>query len=65
MMTPAAAFGITRDDRLAEIISFVRYAWGNEASPVTKEEVTKFRSLHKQRPTPWTDEELKAFAGSN
>ena len=65
MMTPAAAFGIIRDDRLAEIISFVRYAWGNEASPVTKEEVTKFRSQHKQRPTPWTDEELKVFAGSN
>ncbi len=61
MMTPAAAFGITRDDRLAEIISFVRYAWGNEASSVTKDEVTQFRNLHQKRPAPWTDEELKAL----
>ena len=31
MMVPATALGITRDDRLAEVLSFVRYAWGNGA----------------------------------
>ncbi len=63
MMTPAIALGITRDDRLAEIISYVRYAWGNEASSVTKEDVIKFKQQHKQRLTPWTDEELKKHVG--
>ncbi|CAN5906264.1 hypothetical protein BH11VER1_BH11VER1_07540 [soil metagenome] len=59
LMTPAIALGITRDDRLAEVISFVRYAWGNEASSVTKDEVAKFRKQHSGRPAPWTDDELK------
>jgi mono/diheme cytochrome c family protein len=58
MMVPAATLGITRDDRLAEVISFIRYAWGNEASPVTKENVAAFRRMHGARATPWTDSEL-------
>ncbi len=62
MMVPGVALGITRDDRIAEVLSFVRYAWGNAASSVTKEQVAEFRKLHKDRATPWTDEELKALS---
>ena len=62
MMVPGVALGLTRDDRIAEVLSFVRYAWGNEASSVTKDEVAKLRNEHKKRQTPWTDEELKALA---
>ena len=51
-----------RDDRLAEVISFIRYAWGNEAPPVTKENVAAFRRMHAARATPWTDSELNKLA---
>jgi putative membrane-bound dehydrogenase-like protein len=61
-MPPAAAIGITRDDRLAEIISFIRYAWGNEASSVTADQVKELRKRHANRQAPWTDGELKALA---
>ncbi len=60
MMVPAASLGITRDDRLAEVISFIRFAWGNEAPPVTKEEVAALRRLHSARSTPWQDSELRS-----
>mgnify|MGYP000616096476 FL=1 len=59
MMVPAASLGLTRDDRLAEVISFIRFAWGNEAPSVTKENVAASRRLHGARATPWTDSELK------
>ena len=59
MMVPAASLGLTRDDRLAEVISFIRFAWGNDAPPVTKENVAASRRLHGARATPWTDSELK------
>jgi mono/diheme cytochrome c family protein len=62
MMVPATALGIVRDDRLAEVISFVRYAWGNEATSVTADEVKAIRKQHEKRPAPWTDAELKAQA---
>jgi hypothetical protein len=29
-MAPAKSFGIERDDRLADLISYLRYAWGKE-----------------------------------
>ncbi|MFZ4766906.1 MAG: c-type cytochrome [Roseimicrobium sp.] len=57
-MSPAAALGITRDDRLSELVSFIRYAWGNNASPVTAEEVKQARNSAKTRQAPWTDAEL-------
>jgi glucose/arabinose dehydrogenase/mono/diheme cytochrome c family protein len=59
-MAPAHALGITRDDRLAEILSYIRYAWdGNTTTIVTKDEVKEWRNKLKDRTTPWTDEELK------
>ena len=59
-MAPAHALGITRDDRLAEILSYIRYAWdGNITTITTKEEVKEWRRKLKSRTTPWTDEELK------
>jgi len=59
-MAPAHALGITRDDRLAEILSYIRYAWdGNNTTIITKDEVKEWRNTLKDRTTPWTDEELK------
>lgn len=58
MMVPAVALGIVRDDRLAEVVSFIRYAWGNNATPVSAEQVKQARKATPSRATPWTDEEL-------
>lgn len=57
-MAPAAALGITRDDRLAELISYIRYVHGDGASSVSKETVERMRKSS-DRKTPWTDAELK------
>ncbi len=61
LMAPATALGITRDDRLAELMSFIRQAWGNDATPLSKDEVTQFRRLHGDRATPWTEAELRSL----
>lgn len=58
-MVPASALGITRDDRLAETISYIRYSWGNKAGSINKDEIKAFRQKHEKRTTPWTDDELK------
>ena len=57
-MAPAHVLGITRDDRLAELISYLRHVHGNGASPVSKDAVTKSKKRHAERKTPWTDKEL-------
>ncbi len=57
-MASAKALGITRDDRLAEIISFIRFAWGNQAEAVSKEEVTESRKRSASRTNTWTEAEL-------
>ena len=57
-MAPAAALGITRDDRLAELISYIRFVHGDRASSVRKEEVTALKKQHQARKIPWTDGEL-------
>ena len=60
-MAPAAALGITRDDRLAELISYLRFVHGNQASSVSKEEVIRIRRRDKERTAPWTDAELQSL----
>jgi glucose/arabinose dehydrogenase/mono/diheme cytochrome c family protein len=61
-MAPAAIFGITREDRLAELISYLRFAFGKGASIVSHESVKEAKRRHQDRKIPWTDEELKALA---
>ena len=60
-MAPAKALGIERTDRLAELITYLRYVYGDEAGMVTKAEVDAANKLHEKRTAPWTDEELKAI----
>ncbi len=61
-MAPAEALGITRDDRLSELVSYIRYAWGNKKGSISKDEVRDLREKHQSRTTPWTDEELKKMS---
>ncbi len=59
-MPPFAALGIPREDRTAEILSYIRYAWGTEIREiVTKEQVIEAKKKHADRKAPWTDPELK------
>jgi putative membrane-bound dehydrogenase-like protein len=58
-MAPAKTFGIEREDRLADLITYLRYAWGKEGSLVDKSSVSDVRRKNDKRSAPWTDEELK------
>jgi|GEM_PF-191041 len=49
---------------LANVLTYIRNTWGNEAPMITKEMVEKVRSTEK-RATQWTQAELEAFANSN
>ena len=60
-MAPAKVFGIEREDRLAELISYIRYAWGKEGDCVEKDLVSQIKRKHQARTSPWTDEELKSL----
>ena len=58
-MAPAEALGIKREDRLSELITYLRFVHGDGASPVSHEEVKDAKKKFGDRKTPWTDEELK------
>ncbi|MCW1913181.1 ThuA domain-containing protein [Luteolibacter sp. GHJ8] len=47
------------DAEIAEVLSFVRHAWTNDAAPVSAEEVGKVRAATKERQAAWTVGELK------
>lgn len=49
---------ILPDDQLAAILTYVRSAWGNQAGPVTTEQVKTIRASVADRATPWTAEEI-------
>ena len=60
-MAPAKTFGIEREDRLADLLTYLRYAWGKEGTLIDKNAVSSIRRKHDKRTTPWTDEELKSL----
>lgn len=47
------------DEQVAALASYVRSNLGNDASPVTAEEVAKVRDATKKRAQPWTAQELQ------
>lgn len=49
---------------LANVLTYIRNSWGNEATMVTKEMVDKVRSEEK-RATQWTEADLAAFKDKN
>jgi hypothetical protein len=60
-MAPAKTFGIEREDRLADLITYLRYAWGKEGGHIDKSDITSIRRKYEKRTAPWTDEELKSL----
>jgi len=49
------------DEQLADILTYVRNAWGNKASSIAKKEVAEFRTANPNRFMPWTVAELEAL----
>lgn len=47
------------DTEIADVLTFVRHAWSNDAAPVTLDEVAKVREETKGRGMPWTLQELR------
>jgi mono/diheme cytochrome c family protein/glucose/arabinose dehydrogenase len=58
LMPPLAALD---DAELASVLTYVRRAWGNTASPVAPDAVKEIRGLTKPRTRPWTADELRAL----
>ena len=46
------------DQQIADVLTFVRQSWGNDAAPVTAAQVEKIRAAHKDRYQFWTAKEL-------
>ena len=60
-MAPAKTFGIEREDRLADLVTYLRYAWGKKGTRIDKSTVSTIRRKHDKRTVPWTDDELKSL----
>jgi mono/diheme cytochrome c family protein len=62
LMPPLGA-GMT-DEQVAAVLTYVRRAWGQPASPVTPASVSGVRSQVAGRTRPWTNEELQKIIGA-
>lgn len=50
------------DEEIAAVSTYVRSNWGNTGAPVSAADVARVREATKARNTPWTVEEVNAFA---
>src|SRR4051812_30039339 len=53
---------ILDDQKIADVLTYIRADWGNKAPPVTPAQVKKVREKAQNRDTQWTADELKAVA---
>ena len=54
--------GSLSDEQIAQVSTYIRTNWGNEAPAVTADEVARVRAATKERTKQWTAEELNAEA---
>ncbi len=59
IMPPQGA--MLSDKQIAQVMTYIRRSFGNNASVVTEEMVRHARELHGSRTTPWTESELNAI----
>ena len=52
------------DEKIAGVLTYVRRAWGNSADPVAPALVATVRNETGARTLPWTEDELRAWAGT-
>jgi mono/diheme cytochrome c family protein len=48
-----------KDEEIADVLTYVRQNWSNDAAPVSAATVKKVRADYATRKTPWTADELK------
>ncbi len=53
--------GFMKDEQIADILTYIRNAWGNHETAITAKEVADFRAAHSTRFLPWSSEELEAL----
>jgi putative membrane-bound dehydrogenase-like protein len=53
--------GTLDDQQLADILTYIRRAWGHQAGPVSPETVAKIRAASRTRKEPWTRNELSVL----
>jgi mono/diheme cytochrome c family protein len=50
-----------KEDKIAQVLTYIRQEWGNKASPITTEKVVEILAKEKERAKPWTQAELDPF----
>ena len=50
-----------KDDQIAAILTYIRSEWGNDASPISAEQVAKIREETAARTEPYTQAQLQAI----
>lgn len=50
-----------KDEQIAAILTYIRSEWGNDAPPITPDQVARVRAEHPDRTEPWTQRELQAI----
>ncbi len=49
---------LLNDQQIADVLTYVRSAWSNNADPVEAAAVKRVRAATKDRKKPWTTDEL-------
>ncbi len=49
------------DEKISQVLTYIRSEWGNQAAPITKDKVTEILTTEKARAKPWTSAELDPF----
>ena len=58
-MAPGAALGLTRERDIAQVLSYIRFAWNRNGGPVTEDDVKAIKEATSDRNLPWTQGELE------
>jgi mono/diheme cytochrome c family protein len=48
-----------KDSEIADVLTYVRQSWSNDATSVSEDFVKQTRAKHADRKSPWTAAELK------
>jgi putative membrane-bound dehydrogenase-like protein len=59
-MAPGSALGLTRERDIAQVLSYLRYAWDWKGSAITEDEVKAIKQATADRKLPWTQADLEA-----
>ena len=51
--------GFMKDKQLADILTYVRNAWGNRSSVITSKHISDYRNKEVSRATPWLESDFE------